>query len=739
MDETSDSTVPQGFLIDGEIERLLKEQPNRDSNNWDAERRERSGFYQIQNAHEKFDSGDTLILVDFPPSFVDCMGVSWTSKRFRVDSEKLLGTGSKVFKHLLSPKEQTRFHKRLERRGEPIPQGFVIDLTPSTEGDELAAQLIELSLPAGVREWWTTYERLGVSPYLVSGHDDHCPRHATVFNDCHRAGIDTRTWEYDSSFGLPKIDLADIEIPKARDIDDYCPIRHRANIVRLLLAIQGQDLVLNSAARVYTLTGIAKILDCTNVVRDPVLTWLMADPNSDFIDIHPEHALKIAWTLELPTVTRAAFRILVTEKVMDSFYVDNLGQGNQYTVFGRPRADLPDDIQTVIQYAALKYADRIQQRLARLTSDNICDLFELPEYRKLALVKPLVQARRGQSSSRPEPKHPWEVLRDPELLAARITDGVARYVVKIVQNSLLQPPPVIEIEYIERDRRCYVPRERWIPTSTIYDTLPDAARLLTRHFWINLNTFIGDTSNLENNIIEDVARLDRALAGLTDNANNPSPSSSSTPNPDPDLDPDPLNLSSQAHATPGLLPFFNPYDFHHELKTAILAFGGPSSNGAKLSSLEAPLNRTNHLRLDLADDEFQYLPLWADGLDDGTGGVFEEALPDADLGPAGPGPGYRTGGTVAFTEVSSIAPSAPTVSLADTGVTMTAGRSLAAVRSDTGAESARAVSAAAASVAPDDSLSLSGAGDVSDDAGEFGDDDDNDELDDEVWSVVEAP
>ncbi len=47
----------------------------------------------------------------------------------------------------------------------------------------------------------------------------------------------------------------------------------------------------------------------------------------------------------------------------------------------------------------------------------------------------------------------------------------------------------------------------------------------------------------------------------------------------------------------------------------------------------------------LTDDEYKFLPLWADGLDDGSGGVFQEEIPLAAKGPIGPGPSFHTGST----------------------------------------------------------------------------------------------
>lgn len=57
----------------------------------------------------------------------------------------------------------------------------------------------------------------------------------------------------------------------------------------------------------------------------------------------------------------------------------------------------------------------------------------------------------------------------------------------------------------------------------------------------------------------------------------------------------------------------------------------------------------------MSRDELKYLPLWAGGNEDGTGGVFEPAIPPAEYGvaPNGPGPAYHTGVSV-FSQASSM-------------------------------------------------------------------------------------
>jgi len=57
--------------------------------------------------------------------------------------------------------------------------------------------------------------------------------------------------------------------------------------------------------------------------------------------------------------------------------------------------------------------------------------------------------------------------------------------------------------------------------------------------------------------------------------------------------------------------------------------------------------------LSLSDKEYAFLPLWAGGMNDGSGGVFADEIPPAQRGgPSEPGPAYHTGSTVNSTASS---------------------------------------------------------------------------------------
>lgn len=235
------------------------------------ERREANDLLRVAwpQLHCK-DGGDTQVIVEYPSfSARSCQDILWTRADFRMNSLDLLATGSTVFKTLFSDANQRRF--RRQHQSDPPKTDdvrYILDLTPSLEGDDAAFLVGELSLPAGVRDWWMAKERFGASISLVSGHDDDCHDHDNIPFNCQTSadwnpeGLEPLT---DKKYRIT-LELQHVLNCPAREIRDYCEIRHRVNIVRLLLTIAGYDLVLNSAARVFTLVALAKQFDVVNLI-----------------------------------------------------------------------------------------------------------------------------------------------------------------------------------------------------------------------------------------------------------------------------------------------------------------------------------------------------------------------------------------------------------------------------------------------------------------------------------------
>lgn len=93
---------------------------------------------------------------------------------------------------------------------------------------------------------------------------------------------------------------------------------------------------------------------------------------------------------------------------------------------------------------------------------------------------------------------------------------------------------------------------------------------------------------------------------------------------------------------------FNLVRLHGSLRAEVKAICAHilRNNLRDIDSNGVPFFLSDHLLLALDEPELNYLPIWADGLEDGSGGVFQEAIPPAEMGPSELGPGYHTGCTV---------------------------------------------------------------------------------------------
>lgn len=274
--------------------------------------------------------GDVLAIITFPTdthSSHACDGREWVGEdwQLRMSSEKLKSLGSAKIDAMFEPGLQTRVRRRFGFSLLPPGISYILDFSPPREGAELAEQTVALWLPKMVKLWFLAGHYIphvvvgvGASPKawasvyqgwpkdgtwieenslhgrplgdktvgatLALGHDDACRS-----NDCKllpptcQATLKLTTFpglndleEWKVNHRVPGIvdvfgafGSAEKCVPSWRQIDDYCPIRHRAAIVRVLRAINGHDLLLNSAPRMWTVAQVAIYLEIPQVVVSP--------------------------------------------------------------------------------------------------------------------------------------------------------------------------------------------------------------------------------------------------------------------------------------------------------------------------------------------------------------------------------------------------------------------------------------------------------------------------------------
>ncbi|KAK3990122.1 hypothetical protein QBC44DRAFT_240099 [Cladorrhinum sp. PSN332] len=583
------------------------------------------------------DRGNVLAVVTFPknehPRPRGCDGQSWEEDlRIRMSYDKLICLGSSKITSMFRPRAQERFRRQLNLTKLPDGIEYVLDFTPPAEGPELADLTAMLWLPRlvklwflaghyvpnevlarGLGIWYRPMADKAVGCVLTLGHDDVCKSDNCLHDLC----------EWETKENVPGIVNEDpliygTHISPFRKIEDYCPIRHRVAIMRVLRAINGHDLLLNSAVRMWTVAQVAISLEIPQVVVDPVMQWLTAPPNTKFLEICPEKAFQLAYALKIPNVLTASFRILVNETAIDYAATTPSPRLPSKTWVLRRRDDYGDFPSDPVEYGSRAFLERMSNKLQLLRSDNVFDLLPVKnaEWQRFRRIGTLVDA-----------------LKDPHPLKTAyqtVTKALISTFHHAVQRALELNMKNNYSELITAQRRHYLSSRECTNIDNMYLKLNDTQKALTPTFWaalrgLDLSAECLDAAYESHTLRHHIAAYNEDLWQAINKKEVP----------------DPRNVFDIVASAPGFLHS----RFFGFLTTTIRDYCYPILD--RDNDKEFPFFVSDHLLLSLEDSELKYLPIWANGLDDGTGGVFQEVIPPAEMGPSEPGPAYHTGYTIA--------------------------------------------------------------------------------------------
>ncbi|KAK5660343.1 hypothetical protein OQA88_12884 [Cercophora sp. LCS_1] len=613
------------------------------------------------------DDGDVLAVINLDGDLAEaraCGGSKWQSMSIRMKSERLLGLGSSKITKMFSTQRQERTRRRLQMGILPPGVAYVLDFTPPSEGAELADLTAALWLPHTVKLWFlaghyipdliVTKDDTGVyrkpladksvGAILALGHDDACKSESCL--------IDLAPWKINpETAGIFDVEGAD-DIPSWRRIEDYCRIRHCAAIMRVLRAINGHGLLLNSATRMWTVAQVAIHLEVPQVVVDPVTQWLLAAPNTKFIEICPEKAFQLAFTLKIPSVLVASFRILVSEQAIDYAATIPSPRRPSHTWAQRRRDEYGDFPSDPVEYASRAFADRMANILDTLQSNSVHDSFErrIVEWDRLRALAPAIKALPDNHRLKAAHQTLMEAL--VAIFHRKVTAALNSNIVAMLRDL------------VEAQRRHYVPISTSVPITTLYGRLSEYQKVMTNFFW---NSMRGGSRF--DQVSESTFR-GRQLWRIVQNYNTELNSA---------VEAGTLQIFS--HEAPGEdgSPQYYPFPVTREFRVReycddVCNAMPPlcdrmTDRGEDNNSIVYFLS--NHLLLSLDEAELNFLPIWAGGLDDGSGGVFQDPVPPTDMGPSEPGPGYHTGHTVgAGTDASAatMTDRASTIAPSDLGI-----------------------------------------------------------------------
>ena len=309
--------------------------------------------------------GDTYVVITPPskqPEQSD-RAYKWCQHRYSkphiMRSEKL-SKASPLFKEKLeSPTYQFRTLRRHGLVGK-IPSNitYVLDLTPPTEGDDAVYLTASLCCSQGVRYWHEAGDLWKVSDTLVGGKEEHgAPQ----------------------SERLASSDSSSLE---------YSPFRHRSAIERVLAAIQGEMVTIDSAVKLWTTAIVAQFFGITYdscvYLTDSIISWLRVEPNFVFLEVNPEVSLRVAVGLDNHDLTRDAFAILVGEEALDSLSRNKgLKDMRQISTFGRKKDDLPEALMDSVEYASKTFIEWMIKDFESLVYGHMQWLEDLPAIKRL--------------------------------------------------------------------------------------------------------------------------------------------------------------------------------------------------------------------------------------------------------------------------------------------------------------------------------------------------------------------
>ena len=427
--------------------------------------------------------GDTLVFISTPPQEPNQSKVLYRQvqahfcRPFRIHSASLVALHSTFFNKRMAPRVQQRELASdliLQRHQYgPRPPGirYVLDLTPSTEGEDVIEQIVNLSCPKGVLLWHQSMYRFEMATGLVGGKDEFSsttPNRPATALELHTGH--QRTPSSDAPQSRPATANDDALPP------EYSQLRHCLSIQRVLLAIAGQDPNLDSAPKLYSFAMIIKTLGLpgpADRLTDWVLRWMRADPNTRFLEALPEVTLKIAEALMCEVLAQDAFAVLVGEAALDFVCPPAYDRstastpgGPHKSAFGRVKTELEERWQDRLEHARISFVDIVNKAAEELTGADMRWVEQLPE------VQALMTSRGFALSD------------DKEVCAA--TEDLIRTLKVFLRGSICQ---LLHSRY----EAMYNPYKfdkpggddlypRALPKRT-WDWLPVEARIFTRAFW----------------------------------------------------------------------------------------------------------------------------------------------------------------------------------------------------------------------------------------------------------------
>ena len=448
---------------------------------------------------------DTLVYIGVPPPTPgqDPYEYDYMERLFRrpylMKSATLQAVGSSKFAKYLGPMSArtARKLKKLEVHKsvmQPDSIKYYVDASPALNDDEALIQLTELTVPQGALKWHQLAKTLGIPESHVGGRDElnvparptYAPLVPKDFSEEDQMADTGNKLDANNEKGV-KVGVHDSKErspppPPVVDLpleEEYTALRHHTATARLFQALAGNDPKLNSAAKAWTFCMLAKYFDCAHspVVSHWIVSWLLENSNSHFIQNNPEIAYRMAIATQSTWLIRCTFAMLVGQQAMvegaNEAISSTSGQPETRRTY-RTASCLDDDDINRIDHAASALTRRIREVLEEVAV--------FPGiWNESSLTREIARLNRLPICS----AHPT--------LLQKVKDKFRDYVRRMIYMTL---SPAYDLKSVGS-----IGPFKGFGNFTTYTDIPQPLRLLTQHFWniLRLEQFARDYTDTGEN------------------------------------------------------------------------------------------------------------------------------------------------------------------------------------------------------------------------------------------------
>lgn len=358
------------------------------------------------------------------------------------------------------------------------------------------------------------------------------------------------------------------------------------------------------------------------------MTWFNAGNNYIFVEILPEETLRIASIIRAPVLAFAAFRILVNEHalVIAGDHVRGEQARKNTTIFGRRSSgcisgtEQTDMVMRMVEHAGVAMAERYKQAIDDICGPDALAILDVPEWNQLTLLDQVIPS----DLSLP-------LRRTYNALLDSIRTVIFRIVTKCINKVSTNTPN----NMVTRERFfSHAAKSRWDMSEMGLSYLVSKRDLATSHSFSAVYTGL----NKYQHALCPFVWLEMRDLFITDLRGTQEAYEAASAFSIAFEDAKKRNLILRGRPYPDIFDQHDQGFYKRLFEHAVSSLSAYAASFAQRPD-EFGYSITQHMVLSLSEKEMDYLRF-----EDET--VYESEIPEAELGPTGPGPSYHTGITV---------------------------------------------------------------------------------------------